>query len=172
MAPPPPQMMPSNGNGRGHLNLATSIRSLRLRSGLSQRQLAARMSVDPWAGNELAAKGEIPEVFTALGVWNSALFILFTILAFGADMRHGHPLANPRVALMLSLLDFIHGIRPGDDVRVGVENSGEKLQGPVLACLRQFKEPPFLQSCQYAAHNQSVPKRRPNHILTPWVSTA
>jgi transcriptional regulator with XRE-family HTH domain len=33
------------GNGRGHLNLATSVRSLRLRSGLSQRQLAARMSV-------------------------------------------------------------------------------------------------------------------------------
>ncbi len=38
-------MMPSNGNGRGHLSLATSIRALRLRSGLSQRQLAARMSV-------------------------------------------------------------------------------------------------------------------------------
>jgi len=45
MAPPPPQMMRANGNGRGHLNLATSIRSLRLRNGLSQRQLAARMSV-------------------------------------------------------------------------------------------------------------------------------
>jgi len=44
-APPPPQMMPSHGNGRGHLNLATSIRSLRLRNGLSQRQLAARMAV-------------------------------------------------------------------------------------------------------------------------------
>src|ERR1700704_2319026 len=44
-APPPPQMMPANGNGRGHLNLATSIRSLRLRNGLSQRQLALRMSV-------------------------------------------------------------------------------------------------------------------------------
>src|SRR5437660_8199659 len=44
-APPAPQVMPSHGNGRGHLNLATSIRSLRLRSGLSQRQLAARMSV-------------------------------------------------------------------------------------------------------------------------------
>jgi transcriptional regulator with XRE-family HTH domain len=37
--------MPINGNGRGHLNLANSIRSLRLRSGLSQRQLAGRMSV-------------------------------------------------------------------------------------------------------------------------------
>ena len=38
-------MMPSHSNGRGHLNLAASIRSLRLRNGLSQRQLAARMSV-------------------------------------------------------------------------------------------------------------------------------
>jgi len=41
----PPMMMPVPGNGRGHLNLAVSIRSLRLRSGLSQRQLAGRMSV-------------------------------------------------------------------------------------------------------------------------------
>jgi transcriptional regulator with XRE-family HTH domain len=44
-AAPAPQIMPSNGNGRGHLNLAASIRSLRLRNGLSQRQLATRMSV-------------------------------------------------------------------------------------------------------------------------------
>src|ERR1041385_2120334 len=42
---PEPQMMPMSGNGRGHLNLAASIRALRLRSGLSQRQLAGRMSV-------------------------------------------------------------------------------------------------------------------------------
>jgi len=42
---PLPLMMPINGNGRGHLNLASSIRSLRLRNGLSQRQLALRMSV-------------------------------------------------------------------------------------------------------------------------------
>src|ERR1700693_5852958 len=44
-APPPPQMMPSNSHGRGHLHLAASIRSMRLRNGLSQRQLATRMSV-------------------------------------------------------------------------------------------------------------------------------
>src|ERR1700685_212071 len=43
--PPPPQLMPTNGHGRGHLHLAASIRSMRLRNGLSQRQLAARMSV-------------------------------------------------------------------------------------------------------------------------------
>lgn len=40
-----PVMLPVPGMSRGHLNLATSIRSLRLRSGLSQRQLAGRMSV-------------------------------------------------------------------------------------------------------------------------------
>src|ERR1700733_735996 len=34
-----------NSNGRGHLHLAQSIRSLRLRNGMSQRQLALRMSV-------------------------------------------------------------------------------------------------------------------------------
>ncbi len=42
---PEPQRTPMNGNGRGHLNLAASIRALRLRGGLSQRQLAGRMSV-------------------------------------------------------------------------------------------------------------------------------
>src|SRR3982750_1727274 len=44
-AQPEPQVLPSHGNGRGHLNLAASIRSLRLRNGLSQRQLALRMKV-------------------------------------------------------------------------------------------------------------------------------
>ena len=44
-AMPEPQVLPMNGHGRGHLNLAASIRSLRLRSDLSQRQLALRMSV-------------------------------------------------------------------------------------------------------------------------------
>src|ERR1700733_2058774 len=44
---PVPEMMPVNCNssGRGHLKLAHSIRSLRLRGGPSQRQLALRMSV-------------------------------------------------------------------------------------------------------------------------------
>src|SRR5436189_3689448 len=40
-----PVMMPSSGHRPGHLNLADCIRSMRLRNGLSQRQLAGRMSV-------------------------------------------------------------------------------------------------------------------------------
>jgi len=44
---PAPEVLPVNihFNGRGHLRLAHSIRSLRLRNGLSQRQLALRMAV-------------------------------------------------------------------------------------------------------------------------------
>ena len=42
---PVPDTMPAPGHGHGSLNLAASIRSLRLRNGLSQRQLAGRMSV-------------------------------------------------------------------------------------------------------------------------------
>ena len=47
VAAPIAEVLPihSNGGAPGHLNLAYSIRSLRLRSGLSQRQLALRMSV-------------------------------------------------------------------------------------------------------------------------------
>jgi transcriptional regulator with XRE-family HTH domain len=36
---------PSNGNGHTHMQVAVAIRSLRQRAGLSQRQLALRMSV-------------------------------------------------------------------------------------------------------------------------------
>ena|SRR6516162_6119000 len=40
-----PEVAPTPGSSHGHLNLAAAIRSLRLRSGLSQRQLATRMAV-------------------------------------------------------------------------------------------------------------------------------
>lgn len=44
---PVTEVLPIHANpaGSGHLNLAYAIRSLRLRSGLSQRQLALRMAV-------------------------------------------------------------------------------------------------------------------------------
>ncbi len=47
VAVPVAEVLPIHAHGAapGHLNLAYSIRSLRLRSGLSQRQLALRMSV-------------------------------------------------------------------------------------------------------------------------------
>src|SRR5437016_3832302 len=40
-----PAPAPTNGNGRSHVQVALAIRTLRHRSGLSQRQLALRMNV-------------------------------------------------------------------------------------------------------------------------------
>ena len=51
--------------------------------------LAERLTVHPWAGNELASKGAIPDVFTALSAWTWAMFVIFTILAFGGVMAFG-----------------------------------------------------------------------------------
>ena len=62
----PPVMMPMPGMGRGHLNLAASIRSLRLRSGLSQRQLAGRMSVP----RTYVSKIENEKATPTLSSWN------------------------------------------------------------------------------------------------------
>jgi len=45
LAAPAPAAEPSNGNGRAHLQIASAIRTLRQRGGLSQRQLALRMQV-------------------------------------------------------------------------------------------------------------------------------
>jgi transcriptional regulator with XRE-family HTH domain len=45
VAAPVAPVAPMNGHGRNHLQLASSIRGLRQRAGLSQRQLALRMSV-------------------------------------------------------------------------------------------------------------------------------
>lgn len=51
--------------------------------------LAARLAVDPWTGKDLAAKGAIPDAFAPLSRWNGAMFIIFTILAFGGVLAFG-----------------------------------------------------------------------------------
>ena len=45
VAEPAPLPAPTNGNGHAHLQVASAIRTLRQRTGLSQRQLALRMQV-------------------------------------------------------------------------------------------------------------------------------
>ncbi len=45
VAAAPPQAESGNGNGHAHLQIAIAIRSLRQKTGLSQRQLALRMQV-------------------------------------------------------------------------------------------------------------------------------
>lgn len=45
LTPMAPLAEPTSGNGHAHLQVASAIRTLRQRSGLSQRQLAMRMQV-------------------------------------------------------------------------------------------------------------------------------
>jgi transcriptional regulator with XRE-family HTH domain len=58
-----PQAMPAHVS-HGHLNLASSIRSLRLRSGLSQRQLAARMAVPRTYVSKIENEKATPTLFS------------------------------------------------------------------------------------------------------------
>src|SRR5229473_935298 len=53
LAPPPPQMMPTNGNGRGHLNLAASIRSLRLRGERNRQEEISELMKDQFIADLL-----------------------------------------------------------------------------------------------------------------------
>jgi hypothetical protein len=51
--------------------------------------LAARLSIDPWAGKVLAARGDVPDLYEPISRWNGVLFIIFTILAFGGVTAFG-----------------------------------------------------------------------------------
>lgn len=51
--------------------------------------LAARLTIDPWAGKELAATGAIPQAFTPFSRWNGAVFTIFSFLAFGGMLLFG-----------------------------------------------------------------------------------
>jgi hypothetical protein len=51
--------------------------------------LAARLTVDPWAGKELAANGSIPGVYAVVSAWNGAMFVIFSVLAFAGMMAFG-----------------------------------------------------------------------------------
>lgn len=52
-------------------------------------QLAARLTVHPWAGNELMTKGAIPEAYMPISRWNGAMFTIFSYLCFGGVLLFG-----------------------------------------------------------------------------------
>lgn len=51
--------------------------------------LAFRLSIDPWAAQETAKTGEIPEFYVPLTRWTGVLFVIYTILAFSALAAYG-----------------------------------------------------------------------------------
>ncbi|HEX9413097.1 MAG TPA: hypothetical protein VF916_06295 [Ktedonobacterales bacterium] len=51
--------------------------------------LAARLSIDPWAGNEQAATGNVPSIYEPTSRWNGVLFVIFTLLTFSGVTAFG-----------------------------------------------------------------------------------
>ena len=114
LAPPTPQMMPANGNGRGHLNLATSIRSLRLRSGLSQRQLAARMSVPRTYVSKIENEKATPTL-SSLERLARALEVTVPDLLSGGERNRqeeiGELMKDPFIAELMPFMSQLNGMQ-------------------------------------------------------------
>lgn len=51
--------------------------------------LAARLTIDPWAARLLAETDVIPESYTAISLWAGALYVIYTILTFAALAVYG-----------------------------------------------------------------------------------
>jgi hypothetical protein len=45
--------------------------------------------VDPWAGERQAATGAVPEVYEPLARWNTALYLIYTVMTFAGLVAFG-----------------------------------------------------------------------------------
>ncbi|PYX36349.1 MAG: transcriptional regulator [Acidobacteria bacterium] len=111
---PAPQMMPSNGHGRGHLNLAASIRSLRLRGGLSQRQLALRMSVPRTYVSKIENEKATPTLSSLERLARALEVTVPDLLSGGARNRQeeiGELIRDQFIAEMLPFVSQLNGMQ-------------------------------------------------------------
>jgi transcriptional regulator with XRE-family HTH domain len=113
-AAPMPPMLPSNGNGRGHLNLAASIRSLRLRNGLSQRQLAARMSVPRTYVSKIENEKATPTLSSLERLARALEVTVPELLSGGERSRQEEVrelLQDPFIAELMPFLSQLNGLQ-------------------------------------------------------------
>ncbi len=73
--------------------------------------LAARLSIDPWAAKLLAETGAIPESYTAISLWAGVLFAIYTILTFAALALYGGAiLATPALPPWVGWASILYGL--------------------------------------------------------------
>jgi transcriptional regulator with XRE-family HTH domain len=110
---PTPQVV-APSHGPGHLNLATSIRSLRLRSGLSQRQLAMRMAVPRTYVSKIENEKATPTL-SSLERLARALEVSVPELLSGGERSRQEEVReltqDPFVAEMLPFLSQLNGMQ-------------------------------------------------------------
>jgi len=109
---PVPQIMPTNRSG--HFNLASAIRSLRLRNGLSQRQLATRMSVPRTYVSKIENEKATPTL-SSLERLARALEVSVTELLSGGERSRQEEvrelMQDPFVAELLPFVAQLNGMQ-------------------------------------------------------------
>jgi transcriptional regulator with XRE-family HTH domain len=109
-----PQLMTAEPSGPGHLNLAASIRSLRHRHGLSQRQLASRMEVPRTYVSKIENEKATPTL-SSLERLARALEVTVPDLLGGGDRQHHEEIKelaqDPFVSEMIPFLAQLNGMQ-------------------------------------------------------------
>jgi hypothetical protein len=69
------------------------------------------MSIDPWAAQELARTGVMPDYYVPLTMWNQALFVIYTLLAYCALVAYGGAMLSTRVLpKFMGWLAIVYGL--------------------------------------------------------------
>jgi transcriptional regulator with XRE-family HTH domain len=109
---PAPQMMPPAH--RGHLNLAAAIRAMRLRNGLSQRQLAGRMCVPRTYVSKIENEKATPTL-SSLERLAKALEVSVPDLLSGGERNRQEEISelmkDPFIAEMLPFVSSLNGMQ-------------------------------------------------------------
>ena len=59
--------------------------------------LAFRLGIDPWAAQQTARTGVLPDYYMPLTLWTQTLFVIYTVLAFAALVAYGGAVLSTRV---------------------------------------------------------------------------
>jgi len=109
---PAPQLVPAAH--RGHLNLASSIRAMRLRNGLSQRQLAGRMCVPRTYVSKIENEKATPTL-SSLERLARALEVTVPDLLSGGERNRQDEISelvkDPFIAEMLPFISQLNGMQ-------------------------------------------------------------
>jgi len=109
---PAPMMMPAPH--RGHLNLAASIRAMRLRNGLSQRQLAGRMCVPRTYVSKIENEKATPTL-SSLERLARALEVTVPDLLSGGERNRQEEISelmkDPFIAEMMPFVSSLNGMQ-------------------------------------------------------------
>ena len=113
-AAPMPTLVPPLENVPGHLRLASSIRSFRLRGGMSQRQLAARMSVPRTYVSKIENEKACPTL-SSLERLAKALCITIPDLLTGGERNRDEEIRelveDPFIAEIVPFLNKLNGMQ-------------------------------------------------------------